>query len=108
MTIECAFFGSLGKDAEPKTSARGKRYLRLSVRLGDGDGAQWVSVLAFDPDAIEVADKFMAGARVYVEGKLELSEWTSSDGAKRHGLNVLSWQCRLPHIGRNRPRKKPS
>ena len=39
MTIECAFFGSLGKNAEPKTSASGKRYLRLSVRVGDGDCA---------------------------------------------------------------------
>jgi len=55
MTIECAFFGTLGRDAERKTSATGKRYLRLSVRVGDGDGAQWVSVLAFDPEAIEVA-----------------------------------------------------
>src|SRR6266853_1963547 len=108
MTIECAFFGTLGRDAERKTSATGKRYLRLSVRVGDGDGAQWVSVLAFDPEAIEAADKLVQGARVYVEGKLELSEWTGSNGVKRQGLNVLSWHCRLPHIGRNRPRKKPS
>src|SRR5258706_8615774 len=108
MTIECAFFGSLGKNAEQKTSASGKRYLRLSVRVGDGDGAQWVSVLAFDPEAIEVADKLVAGARVYVEGRLELSEWTGNNGAKRQGLSVLSWHCRLPHIGRNKPKKKPS
>jgi hypothetical protein len=71
-------------------------------------GAQWVSVLAFDPEAIEVADRLVQGARVYVEGKLELSEWTGSNGAKRQGLNVLSWHCRLPHIGRNKPKKKPS
>jgi single-stranded DNA-binding protein len=108
MSIECAFFGSLGKDAERKTSATGKKYLRLSVRVGDSNAAQWVSVLAFDPEAIEVADRFVAGARVYVEGKLELSEWTGSNGVKRQGLNVLSWHCRLPHIGRNKPKKKPS
>ena len=107
MSIEAAFFGSLGKNAEQKTSASGKRYLRLSVRVGDGDGAQWVSVLAFDPEAMGVADRLVQGARVYVEGRLELTEWTGSDGVKRRGLNVLSWHCRLPHIGRNRP-KKPS
>jgi len=66
-----------------------------------------VSVLAFDPEAIEVADRLVQGARVYVEGRLELSEWTGSDGTKRQGLNVLSWHCRLPHIGRNRQKKKP-
>jgi len=59
MSIEAAFFGSLGKNAEQKTSASGKRYLRLSVRVGDGDAAQWLSVLAFDPAAIEVADKLV-------------------------------------------------
>jgi len=108
MSIEAAFFGSLGRDAERKTSASGKRYLRLSVRVGDGDGAQWVSVLAFDPETIEAADKLVAGSRVYIEGKLELSEWTGNNGAKRQGLSVMSWHCRLPHIGRNRLRKKPS
>jgi len=41
---------------------------RVSFRVGDGDGAQWVSVLAFDPEAVEVADKLVQGARVYVEG----------------------------------------
>jgi single-stranded DNA-binding protein len=108
MSIECAFFGTLGKDAEIKTSASGKTYVRLNVRVGDGDGAQWVSVLAFDSQAVELADKLVQGARLYVEGRLELSEWTGRDGAKRQGLNVMSWHCRLPHIGRNRPKKKPS
>ena len=65
-------------------------------------------MLAFDPEAIEVADRLVQGARVYVEGRLELSEWTGSDGTKRQGLNVLSWHCRLPHIGRNKPKKTPS
>ena len=65
-------------------------------------------MLAFDPEAIEVADRLVQGARVYVEGRLELSEWTGSNGVKRQGLNVLSWHCRLPHIGRNKPKKKPS
>ena len=67
-----------------------------------------MSVLAFDPEAIEVADRLVQGARVYLEGRLELSEWTGSNGVKRQGLNVLSWHCRLPHIGRNKPKKKPS
>ncbi len=54
-------------------------------------------MLAFDPEAIEVADKLVQGARVYVQGRLELSEWTGADGVKRQGLNVMSWHCRLPH-----------
>lgn len=100
--IECAFFGALGRDAERKTSGSGKDYLRLNVRVGDGDSVQWINVTAFDQDAIDTTDKLVKGARVYIEGRLSVSEWTASDGAKRHGLSVMSWHCRLAAIGRNK------
>lgn len=106
MSIECAFFGSLGRDAENKVSGSGKRYLRINVRAGDGDGAQWINVTCFDAAAIEAAEKMTKGARVYVEGKLSLDEWTAQDGSKRHGLSAVSWHCRLSQIGRNRPPKQ--
>lgn len=105
MSIEAAFFGVLGRDAEQKTSKAGKQYLRLNVRVGDGDGAQWVNVMAFDPKAIEVADKMLKGARAYVEGSLRLDQWEQQDGTKRAGLSVMSWHCRLAAIGRNRKPK---
>lgn len=100
--LEVAFFGALGRDAESKVSKAGKAYLRLNVRVGDGDGAQWVSVMVFDQSAINAADKLLKGARVYVEGSLSVTEW-EQDGAKRHGLSVMSWHCRLSQIGRNKP-----
>jgi single-strand DNA-binding protein len=105
MSIEAALFGVLGKDAESKTSAAGKPYLRLNIRTGDGDAAQWISAMCFDPEAIAVADKMVKGARVYIEGTLKLDEWTGQDGAKRHGMSLMSWHCRLSQIGRNRPRR---
>jgi single-stranded DNA-binding protein len=103
--IEAAFFGALGRDAEAKTSKAGKAYLRLNVRVGDGDGVQWVSVMAFDQNAIDAADKLLKGARVYVEGSLSVTEWSGQDGGKRHGLSMMSWHCRLSQIGRNRPKR---
>ena len=106
MSIEAAFFGSLGRDAESKISKSGKPYLRAGVRVGDGETAQWVNVTAFDDKAIAAADKFLKGARVYVEGRLSLDEWTAQDGAKRVGLSCMSWHCRLAQIGRNRPKRK--
>src|SRR5712671_1844411 len=84
--IEAAFFGALSRDAEAKTSKAGKAYLRLNIRVGDGDGAQWVSTMVFDQNAIDAADKLLKGARVYVEGSLSVTEWDGQDGAKRHGL----------------------
>jgi single-stranded DNA-binding protein len=104
--IEAAFFGALGKDAEPKTSSGGKPYLRANIRVGDGEGAQWVSVLAFDEKAIEAAANFVKGARVYVEGRLTLNKWGQA-GAERVGFSCMSWHCRLAQIGRNKPKRKP-
>jgi single-stranded DNA-binding protein len=104
--IEAAFLATLGRDAESKVSGSGKPYVRLNVRVGDGDQAQWVSVMAFDQSAIDVADKLMKGARVYVEGRLSINESTGQDGAKRTGLSVMSWHCRLSQIGHNKPRSE--
>jgi single-stranded DNA-binding protein len=91
---------------EPKTSANGKPYLRLSVRVGDGDAVQWVTVLAFDDEAIAQADKFEQGSKVYIEGRISINEWTGRDGEKKTGLNVMSFHTRLPQIGRNRAKKE--
>jgi hypothetical protein len=106
VSIECAFFGTLGRDAEAKTSKAGKPYLRFSCRVGDGPGAQWVGVTAFDEQATGQADKFVKGARCYVEGSIKLEEWAGQDGASRRGLGCLSWHCRLAEIGRNRPKRE--
>jgi single-stranded DNA-binding protein len=106
MTIECAFFGSLARDAETKTSKTGKTYLRLNVRTGDGDTALWVNTMAFDPEAIAAADRMLKGAKVYIEGRLSLDEWTAQDGSKRHGLSVMSFHCRLAAIGRNKAKRE--
>jgi single-stranded DNA-binding protein len=104
--IEAAMFGTLARDAERKTSQKGKSYLRFTLKIGDGDAVTWVSVMSFDAEALTVADKMVAGARVYVEGRLSLDEWTGQDGAKRHGLNVMSFHTRLAAIGRNKPKRE--
>src|SRR5215469_9638064 len=100
MSIEAALFGTLGRDGELKTSKNGRAYWRLNVAVSEGDTTQWVNAMVFDERAIAVADKLVKGARVYLEGKLSLNEWTGQDGTTRTGLSVLSWHCRLAQIGR--------
>lgn len=104
--IECAFLGQLGQDAEVRTSKTGRNYLKLNIRVGDGDDAQWISALAFDPSAVELAESFTKGARVYCEGRLSTSEWTGADGSQRFSLSVMSWHCRLAQIGRHKAKPK--
>jgi single-stranded DNA-binding protein len=104
--IDAAFFGVLGRDAERKTSKAGREYLRLNVRVGNGDEAQWVSVLAFN-DVAELAERLRKDARIYVEGTLSADAWLDRDGKPRVKLNVMSWRCFETHrIGRNRPKHR--
>jgi single-stranded DNA-binding protein len=105
MAIECAFFGSLVRDAEVKVSKGGKQYLRLNVRVENGDAAQFINTTVFDTEAIGAADTLKKGSKVYFEGKLSLDEWTAQDGQKRAGLSCVSFHCRLSQIGRNKPKR---
>jgi single-stranded DNA-binding protein len=106
MSIEAAFFGTVVRDTEVKTSKNGKQYLRVNVRTGDGDTAQFINTMVFDPEAIAVVDKLVKGARVYCEGRLTLDEWTGQDGNKRAGLSCMSWHTRLSQIGRSKPKRE--
>jgi single-stranded DNA-binding protein len=104
VSLECAFMGTIARDAEAKISKSGKSYLRFTIRAGDGDAAQWVSVMYFGADAAELVTRMVKGTRVYTEGALRLDTW-EQDGKPRSGLSVMSWHCRISEIGRNRPKR---
>jgi single-stranded DNA-binding protein len=102
MSIETAFLGSVVREPEQKTSKNGKPYLRFTVRVGDGDQAQFVSVMYFGDDAAGM--RMTSGSRVYCEGSLRLDRW-EKDGQPRSGLSVMSFHTRLAEIGRSKPRR---
>jgi single-stranded DNA-binding protein len=103
--IECAFFGALTKDADHRTSKNGKPFTLLNVLVGDGDGRQFVSAIVFGDSATKVAT-IEKGRRVYIEGKIEISEWTDRDGNKKASLKVASFHAaEVSKIGRRRERK---
>jgi single-stranded DNA-binding protein len=103
--IDCAFYGFLAADAEPRTSQAGKQWVRLNVGVGKDDDVQWVSVAVFGK-AAENAAKLRKCDRIYVEGTIKLNGWTGNDGVERHGLSVASFKVEKTHnIGRNRPER---
>jgi single-stranded DNA-binding protein len=103
--IECALCGALTKDADHRTSKNGKPFTLLNLIVGDGDTRQFVSAIVFGDAAGNVA-MLEKGRRVYLEGKIEISEWTDRDGNKKHGLKVASFHAvEVSKIGRRRDRK---
>jgi single-stranded DNA-binding protein len=103
--IECAMTGTLTKDADARTGRSGKPFALLNLIVGDGDTRQFVSAIVFGDAAGNVAT-LEKGRRVYLEGKIEISEWTDRDGNKKHGLKVASFNAvEVSKIGRRRERK---
>jgi single-stranded DNA-binding protein len=109
--IECALFGTLTKDADARTGKSGKLFALLNLLVGDGETRQFVSAIVFGDAAGNVA-MLEKGRRVYLEGKIEISEWTDGEGNTKHGLKVVSFHAvEVSKIGRRRERKpadKPS
>jgi single-stranded DNA-binding protein len=107
MSIDCAFFGFLPADAEPRVSQAGKNWVRFRVGIGKDDTVQWVSVAVFGKAAETAADLKKAD-RVYIEGTIKLDAWWGNDGVERHGLSVSAFKCERTHqIGRNKPERRP-
>jgi single stranded DNA-binding protein len=105
--IETAFWATLGKDPELKTSKSGKPFatFNVAVTVGHADDGkdQWVRVACFGQVAEEIAARAAKSDRLYIEGSLTLNTWTTSAGEQRSGLSVAAWKCeRVASIGKNR------
>jgi single-strand DNA-binding protein len=111
--IETAFWATLGKDPELKTSKAGTAYTGMNVVVTVGatdegkDVSQWLRVTCFGDTAKAIASRAKKGDRVYIEGTLTLNTWSDkSTGEAKTGLNVAAWKCeRVAAIGKNRERK---
>ncbi len=107
--IESAFWGTLGKDPELRTSKTGNPFCSFNcvVTVGKADDgkdvSQWVRVACFGQVAEEIAARAAKLDRVYVEGALTLNTWQTAAGEQRSGLNVAAWKVeKLAAIGKNR------
>jgi single stranded DNA-binding protein len=112
--LECAFWGTLGKASELKTSKNGKAFANMNVVVSVGqsddnkDVSQWIRVACFGATAENIAARTKKSDRIYVEGSLTMTQWNAADGEVKHGLNVAAWKCgRLGNIGKHRPCKEP-
>lgn len=112
--IETAFWGTLGRDPELKTSRAGNAFCRLSVAVTIGQDSngkpntQWVRAVAFGEQAEEIAAAARKGDRVYCEGGLTLERWQTSGGEERYGLSVECWKCEkvVTGIGKRKPKSE--
>ena len=113
-SIECAFTGRLGRDADALKYVKGGELALLGfscavegVKEDDDAPATWVRVAVFGDQAEQLAPRLTKGVKVYVEGRLEVSLWQPDDGrAPRVNLNVAASLVQpMGQIGKRRPRR---
>jgi single-strand DNA-binding protein len=101
--------GNLGRDPELRYTPQGDAVCDFSIAVNDKrrdkagelqDVTTWFKVTFWRRQA-EVASKYLTkGKSVYVEGRLQVEEWTDRDGKGRHTLVIQGTD--LQFIGESR------
>lgn len=90
--------GNLTQDPEMKATSSGTQICRMRiasntrVKRGDewGDKANYIDVTVFGKTAENCARYLSKGRPIALSGRLDWSEWTTPEGAKRQALQVVA------------------
>lgn len=86
--------GNLGRDPELRYTPGGKAVCDFSLATAEKSGGQerttWFKVTIWGQRAEMLGQYVAKGSQVYVEGRLQLDEYTDREGAKRVTLNVTA------------------
>jgi single-stranded DNA-binding protein len=99
--ISALVSGVLARDPERRRGARGE-FATATIRAGNGDAVQWVSVIAF-ADQAERLWQLGQGDAISAAGRLELRTWHGNDGTERSGLSLVAGEVAA---ARPRPRER--
>jgi single-stranded DNA-binding protein len=102
--LEAAVSGIIVKQPELRTSAKGTKFLGMTLRVGDGDGATFCRVTVFGQLAEDLAPQAEKGARVSAEGALTADIY-ERDGKATPSLSIAARWARVSGIGKNRPKR---
>jgi single-strand DNA-binding protein len=87
--------GNLGRDPEIKYAPGGQTVTQFSIAVArnskkDGEQTDWFKVICWEKLA-EIADQYLKkGSRVFVEGRLQIREYTGRDGSKKNVTEIVA------------------
>jgi single-strand DNA-binding protein len=86
--------GNLGRDPELRHTSGGNPVvnLRLAVNTGFGENQRvdWFTVIAWNKLA-EICNQYLSkGARIFVEGRLQIRQWEGDDGQTRYATEIVA------------------
>jgi single-strand DNA-binding protein len=105
--------GNVGKDPERKVTAGGIESAKFSVAVTekwkDSQGQKktktsWFHAVVYGPQAKVVMDYVKAGDQIYVEGKLDIRDYTDKQGLKKTYIEINTKEfILLGRSGEKRP-----
>jgi Single-strand binding protein family len=87
--IHALVTGALWEAPAQHTSKNGNPFVAATVKIKDGDGAQWVKVLAFPTDAQDALLRLGAGDAISVQGSLKADVYQPPNRDARINLTVF-------------------
>jgi len=95
----CTFIGNLGHDPQNRVTASGMAVCSFSIAITEKskgeDKTLWLKVVAFDKLADVCGQYLKKGKQVYIQGRLQIEEWTDRDGNKRTTPQVIANQMQM-------------
>jgi single-stranded DNA-binding protein len=82
--------GTVTTDATIALAKNGKDYARFTLKAEVGKDTHWLSIIAFDADAVESVRQVRKGCRVDVGGRLQIRTWTGTDGKERTSVGIVA------------------
>ena len=109
--------GRLGRDPELRYTPQGDAVCDFSVAVNDrkrDKGGEWQDIttwfrVTFWRKQAENASKYLTkGRQVFVEGRLQVDEWTDRDGKNRHTLTIQGTELQFLGDGRSEEHSESS
>lgn len=87
----CVLTGNLGQDPDVKYSSQGEPISSFNLAVKSGkDKTTWIKIVAFKRLAEVCETHLHKGAKVLVQGTLDMDRWETDAGDKRTTYKVLA------------------
>lgn len=90
---QCQFIGRLGRDPEIRYSPNGDPIASFSIGVSwkskNGEGTEWVRIVAFGKLAEICGQWLKKGQQVYISGRWKTSEY-EKNGEKRYSTQIMA------------------
>lgn len=96
--------GRLGRDAELKTSANGRKFVSISLannsHVKNEDKTTWYEVLCFDQNTIEKRLEYLKkGKYIFVSGRYDVTAYVAKDGSLRLNEQIVADRIDFINLG---------